>query len=81
MLPAHLSMVQIPANLRVEFVAMNTYLIISDGKIIREYSDLSNALWDLDFLRLMYPDPEIYKRITEGSNNNGSETPGPAQSD
>ena len=60
---------------------MNTYLIISDGKIIREYSDLSKALWDLDFLRLMYPDPEIYKRITERSNNYGSKAPGPAQGD
>ena len=60
---------------------MNTYLIISDGKIIREHSDLSAALWDLDFLRLMYPDPKIYKCITERSNSNGSKAPAAAQSD
>ncbi len=41
----------------------NRYVIIGDGKVIKFYKTLKEALWDYEFFTLMYSEVFIYQLV------------------
>ena len=41
----------------------NRYVIIGDGKVVKFYKTLKEALWDYEFFTLMYSEILIYQLV------------------
>lgn len=44
---------------------MEKYLIIADGEIIKSYTTFKQAMWDVDFYKLMYKEVTIYQQVVK----------------
>ena len=47
------------------YLLIGTHPIEKRNVVIKEYKNLKQAMWDLDFFSLMFIDVRVYKKIVE----------------